>query len=377
MKELRFHGELIVTGKNSIEYLKKLDCKRVMIVTGQSAMYRNNTMERIQHILSEKGCTIEVYSGIKANPTTTDVKLGVEKMREFQPDLLIGVGGGSAIDVSKVMGLFYEYPEYDFHRAVREDLPERRKTLKLVAIPSTSGTATEVTRAAVITFAENNIKIGLKSNAFIPDAAILDPIVTLSMPKHIVAETGMDAVTHGVEAYINKNIDDFTACLAKGAVEGLFKFLPDSFEKGDVYSREKIHNYQCMAGCAFTNVGLGMAHGISHAIGGMFDYGHGLTNAVALPYVLRFNKKDEEVAQRLDELARSIDEEDFIKAVESLNKRLGIPSSFRDMGISQRDFEKNFEELVDNSLKGSTRANPIPVTKEAMKRILWDIFEGK
>lgn len=377
MKELRFHGDLIVIGKHSIEYLKKFECKKVMIVTGQSAMFKNSTIDKIKSILSEKNCTVEIYSGIKANPTTTDIEGGVEKMREFRPDVLIGVGGGSAIDASKVMGLFYEYPQYNFQRALKEPLPEKRKALKLVAIPSTSGTAAEVTRAAVITFTEENIKIGLKTNAFVPDVAILDPMITLSMPKNIVAETGMDAMTHAVEAYINKNIDDFTACLAKGAVEGLFKFLPDSFTKGDIYSREKVHNYQCIAGCAFTNVGLGMSHGISHAIGGMFNFGHGLINAIALPYVLEFNKKDEEVAKRLIELAKSIDKEDFIEEVRKLNKRLDIPDSFSHMGINRNDFERNFEVLVDNSLKGSTRSNPIAITKEAMELILWTIFEGK
>src|SRR5699024_919085 len=135
-----------------------------------------------------------------------------------------------------------------------------------------------------------------------PDIAILDGSITLSMPAHVVAETGMDAITHAVECYINKNDDDFTMVLSKGAIEGLFKYLPSSYTIGDVESRQKVHNYQSMAGCAFTNAGLGMAHGIAHAIGGMFDLGHGLINAVVLPYVLEYNAQDPEVKEKLDHL---------------------------------------------------------------------------
>jgi hypothetical protein len=180
-----------------------------------------------------------------------------------------------------------------------------------------------------------------------------------------------------VECYINKRVDDFTACLAKGAVEGLFRYLPQSFEKGDIKSREKVHNYQCMAGSAFSNVGLGMAHGISHAFGGMFNLGHGLLNAIALPYVLAYNARDEEVSEKLTDLARMIQEEDFIQAIRKLNERLRIPVSFKDAGITRKDFEDNFEELLKNALKGSTRSNPVKMTEEAMEKILWKIYEGQ
>jgi len=377
MKELKLHGESIVIGRDSLNYLEKYEGKRVFIVTGGGSMFKNGTVDRIQSILEKSNSVMEVYSGIPANPTTNDILKGLEMLRIFKPDVLIGLGGGSAIDASKLMGIFYEYPDYDFDRVLKEALPNKRNNLVFIAIPSTSGTATEVTKAAVVTYKDQNLKIGIFSDAFIADVAILDPQITLSMPPNVVAETGMDAMTHAVECYINKNLDDFGECLAKGAVEGLIQYLPKSYKEGDIDSREKVHHYQCMAGSAFSNVGLGMAHGISHAFGGKFNLGHGLLNAIALPYVLEYNSRDPEVARKLTYLAKVIDKKDFIKAIRKLNKKLNIPRGFQEAGVNITEFEENFEELVENSLKGSTRRNPVAVSKEDMEKILRKIFEGK
>ena len=376
MKELRFHGEAIVTGRGSIEHLRKLDFKRAFIVTGGESMFKNGTIDKIKALLGENGCEVSIYSGIKKNPSTDAVMDGLKKMKEFKPDAVIGLGGGSAIDAAKVMALFYDYPDLNFDNALKKPLPGKRKSIQFIAIPSTSGTGAEVTKAAVITFKSENRKVGLKTTAFIPDIAILDADLTLSMPKNIVAETGMDAMTHAVECFINKKLDDFTQCLASGAIEGLFKYLPVSYMTGDINAREKVHNYQCVAGCAFTNVGLGMDHGISHAIGAAFNMGHGLINAVGLPYVLQFNSRDKEVKEKLDYLAKRIGKDDFIEAIKEMNRTINIPRSFKEMGIIEKDFEDNFETLVNSSMKGSTEANPVPVTRADMVMVLRKIYEG-
>lgn len=377
MKELRFHGESIVFGRDSLNYLEKYKEKKVFVVTGGGSMIKNGTTDKIRAILEGVNSTMEVYSGIPANPTTNDISKGLARLEKFRPDVLIGLGGGSAIDATKVMGIFYEYPEFDFQRALEEQLPSKLEKLIFVAIPSTSGTATEVTKFAVVTYEEMNLKIGLATDAFIPDVAILDPTITLSMPSKIVAETGMDAMTHAVECYINKNLDVFSETLARAAVEGLYKYLPQSYKEGDIESRERVHYYQSMAGSAFSNVGLGMAHGISHAFGGKFNLGHGFLNAIALPYVLKYNAQDVEVAEKLGFLAKLIDKTDFIEAIRDLNKELSIPKSFKDAGLSLNEFKSNFDELVKNSLKGSTRKNPVPVSYEDMEKLLGDIYEGK
>ncbi|MFZ7133655.1 MAG: iron-containing alcohol dehydrogenase [Eubacteriales bacterium] len=376
MSTIRLHGQEIIFGIGSIEYLKKLTYHKIFVVTGQSAMFKNGTIQQIDEMLTDKGSQVQVFSGIGANPTTEEILKGVEKMRSFQPDAVIGVGGGSAIDACKVMTLMYEYPDLDFEK-IKMGLMHIKRSIPFIAIPSTSGTGTEVTKTAVVTFQENSIKVGLKTFAFIPDIAILDGNLTLSMPSSIVAYTGMDAMTHAVECYINDKLDDFSETLCRGAVEGLYKYLPISFKKGDVESRQKVHNYQCMAGTAFHNVGLGMDHGISHAMGGMFHYGHGLLNAVGLPFVLKYNSQNEKVEQKLAKLAHSIGECDFIEAIKNLNLKLKIPGCFMEMGIKEEDFYKNYTLLLDNAMLGSTRSNPVKMTKEEMDKVLKSIYYGK
>jgi len=376
MKELRFHGQAIVTGRGSIDYLKSLPIQRAFIVTGGQSTQKNGSLDKLKSVLTEKGALFSLFAGIPKNPSVEIVAKGINAMREFKPDTVIGIGGGSAIDAAKIMSVFYENPELDLATAFRQALPQVRKHVKFIAIPSTSGTATEVTCFAVMTYKDENIKVGGKSPAFVPDYSILDADLTLSMPPSVVAETGMDAMTHAVECYCNKNLDDFTECLASGAIEGLFKYLPISYEKGDVLSREKVHNYQSIAGCAFSNVGTGMDHGIAHAMGGKYDLAHGLVIAIALPHVLKFNTRDDETKNRLAYLAKRIGSKDFIESIKELNKRLNIPASFKALGLEEATFNKDFDELVENSLKGATKFNPAPVSEQDMRLILRSIYEG-
>ncbi len=373
MKKILLGGQVIFTGSGSINELKSVKAERAFIVTGGQAMERSGVIARIEAILAAAGCVTCIYGGIGKNPDTQAVLKGVDKMREFVPDLLIAVGGGSPIDAAKVMGLFYEYPELNFDKARAGQLPSVRKSLKFIAIPSTSGTGAEVTKAAVITFRELELKVGLKTPAFIPDWAILDADITMTMPPNIVAETGLDALTHAVECYINAGLDDFTEVLAKGAVAGLFTWLPVSYQAGTLESREKVHHYQCMAGLAFDNTGLGMAHGISHALGGRFDLGHGLLNAIMLPHVLEFNARNTTVAARLHELARCIGRNGssgFIAAVRELNQALKIPAGLEQAGVSRCAFDADIDGLISNCLQGSTRVNPVAVTAEQMAGLL-------
>ncbi|NLP42629.1 MAG: iron-containing alcohol dehydrogenase [Veillonellaceae bacterium] len=377
MKCLILGGRNVIIGRGALEKVKSIQAERAFIVTGGSSMFKSGVIDKIENLLQQSKCQTYVYSGIKKNPDTRDVLGGLSKMRDFKPDLLIAVGGGSPIDAAKVMAIMYENPKITFDNILSVTLPQQRTALKFAAIPSTSGTGSEVTRAAVITFRESQIKIGIKTPAFIPDIAILDAELTMTMPDNVVAETGMDAMTHAVECYINNNLDDFAECMARSAVEGLFAFLPVSYQEKTAESREKVHHYQCLAGIAFDNVGLGMAHGISHAIGGMFDLGHGLINAIALPYILEYNAQDPAVKAKLDRLARSISQPDFCAAIKNLNKGLKTPTCFREAGISRQLFEDNFKLLVENSLKGSTRVNPVKVSAGDMADLLTSIFHGK
>lgn len=375
MRNLKFNGQRIVSGPGSLECVKDIAGKRVFIITGKSAMFKNGTIDKLEQWFDETERTYAVYPGIGANPSKEEVLTGAQAMKAFEPDTVLAVGGGSAIDAAKVMTLLCDVPALTIE-AIREGhAPGERSHIMLIAAPSTSGTASEVTRAAVITFQEENIKVGLKTEAFIPDVAILDGNLTLSMPEQVMVETGMDALTHAIESFINKNNDDFCKNLSKIAVEGLCQWLPVSFEKGDIESRQHVHNFQCIAGMAFQNSGLGMDHGIAHAFGGRFGTSHGLLNAVALPYVMKYNQRDAAVAADFETLSRLIGD-DIIAFVEKLNRQFGVPATFQEMGITEAVFKANYDLLLANSMKGSTVRNPVPMTEEAMDRVLQSIYYG-
>ncbi len=371
MKIIKFNGDKLITGINSLEYLKELDIESACIISGKSSMRKNGVIDKIKEYIK----TPYEISGIPINPNQKVILDGVKKLREYKTNVIIAVGGGSCIDAAKIITYLYEYGDLDFDDLINAKGPEERVKTKLIAIPSTSGTGTEVTKASVITFEDLDLKVGLKSFAFIPDIAVLDPKVTLSMPSEIVAQTGMDALTHAIECYINPKLDDFTEVLARGAIEGIFKYLPLSYEENTLEAREKVHNYQSMAGLAFHNVGLGMDHGIAHAFGGKYNLGHGLLNGVALPYVLQFNIRDIEVSNKLKSLSDYLGF-NVIEGVKSLNNELNIPRTFYDLGISEDIFINDLEWLIQNSLKGSTRSNPVKVEEEDMKMILESIYYG-
>ena len=376
LKELKVHGDSIRIGRGSIAAVKELGAKRVFLVTGGSSMFNNGAISKIDTWLKESGAELMVQSGVPANPPVAIIKQGLERMRSFEPDTVIGIGGGSAMDAAKLMALFYEYPELDIETAIKAGLPTKRKAIRLVCIPGTSGTASEVTPFAVVTFTEENLKIGARTPALVPDLAILDPELTLSMPPHVAAETGIDALTHAIECFTNPTVDDFTGCLAAGAVENLFAHLPHSVNQGDIDSREKVHYAQCMAGCAFGNAGTGMDHGIAHAFGGRFNLGHGLLNAVALPHVIRFNSRDTWAKGRYEYLACRLGVPDLAIAVLELNRSVGIPASFAAVGVPVTAFHNELDSLSENSLKGATRVNPVPITAEEMRLLLTNVFAG-
>ena len=367
-------GKNILIGENSLEYIKEIDGNRIFIASGGKSVFENGTMDKIKSILENTGKEYIIFSGIKKNPDTKMVLKGLEAMKKFNPDTILAVGGGSPIDAAKIMALLFEYPKINFDNILEIDLPSERRRTSFIAIPTTSGTGTEVTKSAVVTYKEKNIKIGLKTEAFMPDVAILDGNLTMTMPDNVVAETGMDAITHAIECYINHNLDDYSEALAKGAVIGLLKYLPISYKEKNLESRQKVHNYQSLAGMAFANVGLGMAHGIAHSLGGKYNLGHGLLNGTLLPYVLIYNSKDPIVKRKLEILSKAIEKDDIIEEIIKLNELLGIPKKLRDLGIKKEDFQKDFDELVSNSLKGSTATNPVKISENEMGLLLKSIF---
>jgi len=376
MKTIVLSGKGIITGKGSLEYLKNIKFRKAFVVTGGSSMLRCGIIDRIKEFMSGEGGEINVYSGIGKNPTRKEVMDGLAAMRINEPDVVIAVGGGSAMDAAKAMVLFYEFPYLDFDNVLEADIPAEREKTKMIFIPSTSGTGSEVTIGTVITDVENKIKVPILRPCLRPDIAILDPDITMTMPKDIAAETGMDALTHAIEAYINHNLDDFDEAFCRSSIKGILKWLPVSCEEATAESREKVHNYQCMAGIAFANVGLGMVHGIAHSFGAMYNLAHGAANAVILPFALDYNKRDKAVAAKLEDLSYECRCDDIIEEIKKLKKSIGIPHSFKEFGITEDDFKRDFDMLLDHAMLGATRVNPVPMTRDSMGRMIKAVYYG-
>lgn len=374
MKKIRLTGEQLITGPGALDALGSLEFTRAMIVTGGRSLFRNGTIDRAKALLEPHGA-VEVLDGIGANPTRDEVERGLAAMRAFSPDLVVAMGGGSPIDAAKAMLLFYEWPALNFENVFSTPLPEKRTKTRFVAVPSTSGTASEVTHVTVITFPEISQKLAIKTEALRPDIAILDGEICLSLPAHIAAETGMDALTHAIECYTNRSKETFTDLLARGAIEGIFEWLPRSVAAGDLESRQRMHEYACMAGMAFSNAGLGMVHGISHAFSAFYNTAHGLANAVILPYVLDYNRQDPWVAGELDRLSAALGG-DVVEKVRALSHEVGIPACLRDAGIPEADFLRDEAQLIAGAMLGSTKVNPIPMTPETIAPIVRAAYYG-
>lgn len=380
MKKIVLSGKAIITGPDSLRYLKQVDCRHAFIVTGGNSMQKAGVIQRAQKYLEESDSKVTIYSGIKKNPTIYEVMDGVDCMKRESPDLVLAIGGGSAMDAAKAMLLFYEFPELNFEnillRIQKGLIPDKRKT-KLICVATTSGTASEVTRGTVITDPKKERKVPIMTDCLRPDIAILDPVLTMTMPFHVAAETGMDALTHAIEAYTNHNLDDFNEGLCRAAIEGLMQWLPISCLDATLESREKVHNFQAMAGIGFANVGLGMVHGIAHSYGAIFNLSHGLANAIILPYVLEYNRKHPTVATKLKNLSYHCKCNDIVDSIRKMREELHIPNCFADAGLSKVEYLSKFDKIVEDSMLGATKVNPVEVDRKDMKEMVALTYYGK
>ena len=379
MKKVVLGKDGIITGSGALEYLASISYKRVFIVTGGKSMIKTGVIDQAQTYLKQAGCEVTLYSGIKKNPTIEQVMDGLNQMRSIKPDAILAIGGGSAMDAAKAMLLFYDFPELNFENVLEKNakgqIPSKSKTA-LICVASTSGTGSEVTRGTVITDTKNKIKVPIMTDCLRPDIAILDGSIAMTMPQKIAAETGMDALTHAIEAYTNHNLDDFDEVICKGAIEGIMANLEKSCKEPTVEIRQKIHNYQAMAGIGFANVGLGMVHGIAHSYGAIFDMAHGLTNAIILPYVLEYNRRNDVVKEKLQYLSYHCKCTDIVVEIWKLREKLEIPNSFAEAGISEEEFRNNYELLVDHAMLGATKVNPVVMTRGEMEKMVSLVYYG-
>ena len=374
----------IYYGENSLEMLKTLKGKKAFVVVGGGSMKKFGFLQKVEDYLKEAGMEVELFEGVEPDPSVETVMKGAEAMRKFEPDWIVAMGGGSPIDAAKAMWIFYEYPDFTFEEAVVPfGLPELRQKAKFAAIPSTSGTATEVTAFSVITNYSEKIKYPLADFNITPDVAIVDPAVAQTMPPKLVAHTGMDAITHGIEAYVSTVATNFTDPLALKAIEMVNENIVNSFN-GDKNAKSLMHEAQCLAGMAFSNALLGIVHSMAHKTGAVFHIPHGCANAIFLPYVIQYNRKECEgryanIAKALG-LSGNTDKEltdALIDKINELNKELNIPSSMKEYGVTEDDFKANLKFISHNAvLDACTGSNPRTIDDKNMEKLFECTYYG-
>ena len=402
--------EKIYFEAGSIQYLEKMpDISRAFIVTDPS-MVELGYVDKILYYLRKRKEYVhsEIFSDVESDPSFDTIHRGVKLMQEFKPDVVIALGGGSPIDAAKGMWLFYEHPEADPEGMKLKFMDIRKRTYKfpklgikskMVAIPTTSGTGSEVTSFAVITDKNQNKKYPLADYELTPDVAIVDPDLVMSLPKTITADTGMDVLTHAIESYVSNMASDYTDGLAEKAVELVFKNIREAYNNGsNKEAREKMHNASTIAGMAFTNAFLGINHSLAHKIGAEFHLPHGRINAILLPYVIRYNsqmptkfvsfpkyeyfiadQKYADLSRRMNFPAYTNEEgvNSLIEEIKKLNNDLNIPKSFKEAGIDEQEFLAKVDILADRAFEDQcTTANPrLPLVSE-LKQILLDSYYG-
>ena len=372
-------------GEDAVDHLKSVKGSKALIVIGSERLIKDGTVPKVQANLKEANIETRVFTGVENDPSVATVRKGVEMMNEFNPDLIIGIGGGSPIDAAKAMWIFYEYPEFTFEEAAEPfNLPELRQKAKFIAIPTTSGTATEVTSFSVITDNETGVKYPIADYNITPDVAIVDTNLVQTMPKNLVANTGMDALTHAFEAYVSTARNPITDALAMKSIEMIVANLYDSFE-GKEQARKDMHIAQNLAGMAFSNAILGIVHSMAHKTGKIFDVPHGLANAIYLPAVVQFNAKTAmaayaDIASRLglegnneEELVASL-----VNLVKDLRNKMGMANSLKEFGISEEMFRENLDAIAETAVADPcTGTNPREISVEEMKKLFEAVYYGE
>lgn len=394
--------------KNSLQYLQKMEnVERVMLVCDPGMVqfgYADIVRKELQK--RKNDVKIEVFSGVEPNPSTNTVYAGTKMMVDFQPDTVIALGGGSAMDAAKGMWMFYEHPDTEFFGAKQKFLDIRKRTYKIakpektqfVCIPTTSGTGSEVTPFAVITDSETHVKYPLADYALTPDVAIVDPQFVMSVPASVTADTGMDVLTHAIESYVSVMASDYTRGLSLQAIKLVFDHLENSVKRPDMESREKMHNASTMAGMAFANAFLGICHSIAHKIGGEYGIPHGRTNAILLPHIIRYNAKDPSkhaMFPKYDYFRADTDYADIAKflglkgnttaelvealatAVADLGKSVGIDMNLKAQGVSQETLDTTVDRMAELAYEDQcTTANPKEPLISELKQIILDAYVG-
>lgn len=378
MRPMKLAGSELVFGEGCLAYIKTIPATKAIIIIGGRSMEKSGILRKVEAYFSEVGVKTDVFSGVEPDPCFSTVKKGAEKMKEFGPDLIVALGGGSVMDAAKTMWIYYEHPELTTLDDIltAKPFPKLRSKARFVCIPSTSGTASEVSRSVVISDDETGMKHGLGNMEMMPDIAVCDPEVTATMPPNITAETGMDALTHAVEALASTRANYLSDILAHAAAVDIINNLPIVYSDGsNLNARELMLNASMTAGLAFTNVSLGIVHSMAHTIGGYFHVAHGLADAILLPYIIDFNSADARAKTIYDKLAIDLGGNNLSEIIRDLNSKVGIPSCLSKIISDKDSYLDKIEEMADMaSADGCTKTNPIVPTHEQMIELFKTVY---
>ena len=384
MWELTF-PKTIVAGEGALDYLREVEGNRALIVTDK-VIRKLGFAEKIANYLKESGIEVEVFDDVEPEPSVETVVKGAEFARRYGPDWLIGLGGGSCMDTAKAIWVLYANPDVEVAEINPFTKFDVREKARLICIPTTSGTGAEATWASIITDTKDERKMEQGSREIVSDIVILDPELPKSMPGSLVADTGLDALTHAIEAYVSQWSNDFSDALAIKAIQIIFKYLPRAYRNPeDKEAKEKMHNAATMAGMAFGNSQVGIAHAMGHSLGAIFRVPHGRTVDLFLSYSIEYAAR--EAKERYADIARAIgieaktDEEaveKLVEAVRGLDREVGEPASIKELGIPRDDFEKRLDDLVTRAMNSTcTFMNPrVPDSEDTRKLFLY-AFDGK
>lgn len=380
MFSMKFGGDALVFGEGSLEYISTLSCKAALIVSAPSAR-RRGQMKAVTDQLDKIGARYTTYEDIEPDPGFETVQKAARLALEFQPDLIIGLGGGSAIDAAKAIWAVYENPELDSLEKLKQPgaIKTLRQKAKMLIVPTTSGTGSEVTRSAVITDNANSVKVPVAAMQMVPDIAVLSPELTATMPAGLTANTALDALTHAVEAYVSIRANDFSDAMAEKAAQIILEYLPLTLAEPENLSyREKMQNASTMAGMSFAFVGLGVTHSIAHTFGGMYHIPHGQANAIALPYVMAYNCQNETVAAKYRHLSALCGVEDLVETIVALKQQLKVPACMQEVVPDAAKYEELSPALVKSVLADMcVRTNPVSVNAEQAKALMDKVYYGK
>lgn len=381
MRPMKLAGGELMFGEGCLEYIKNIPEKKIFIVIGGKSMEKNGVLDRVKSLFETNGAEVTVFKGVEPDPSFHTVWTGAEEMKKFRPDLIVGLGGGSVMDAAKAMWVYYEHPEMTELEDIlnAKVLPDMGKKARYLCIPTTSGTASEVSRSIVITDDEKGLKHGYGNMAMMPNIAICDPAVTVSLPQHITAETGMDALTHAVEALVSNRANYVSDTLAVKSAQDIVKHLPDACKNGnDMKAREYMMNASMMAGMAFTNVSLGIVHSLAQTLGGYFHASHGLLDAVILPYIIRYNSQVPYASEKYMKLAKSLGKNDLADIIENLNAELGIAKTLKEIIPDEEKYLELLPKMAEDSRNdGCTKTNPVIPDVEGFAELLKLCYYGE